>query len=103
MAEIEWPEPKIFKYLHNRIGLVVDFGQMGHHAGILSSVDHLVYGPGFLYCRGCNRQEGPENGPPTSRGLNGKAEPLFGPQTMDFATWTLTWLYPASRKHLNCV
>ena len=52
-------------------------------------------------CERCGTLEKPPD-PPTSRGLNGKAEPIFGTQTKDYALFLLSWLHTFARKHEWC-
>ncbi len=54
------------------------------------------------FCERCkdSREELPS--PPSSRGLNGKAEPLFAPGTPAHALHALTWLHAYGRKHEGC-
>lgn len=75
----------------------------------LRSSDPAVYvvvvGPtrAVAFCDRCGddaREELPP--PPSSRGLNGKAEPLFAPGTSAHALHALTWLHAYGRKHEAC-
>lgn len=39
---------------------------------------------------------------PTSRGLNGRGEPLFAPGSRAHAVFVLTWLHDFERRHESC-
>ena len=64
----------------------------------------IVVGPGraLAFCDRCedSREELPP--PPSSRGLDGKPEPLFAPGTPAHALYALTWLHAYGRRHEAC-
>lgn len=72
------------------------------YAGIRSIHPWIYYAEGNgAICERCVTKE-PAPDPPTSRGLNGKGEPLFGIQTTDYALFLLAWLHAFAGRHSIC-
>lgn len=71
-------------------------------AGVRSVHPWVFYAIGVgAVCERCSLIEKAPDAP-SSRGLNGKPEPLFGPQTKDYALFVLSWLNRFSAQHEAC-
>lgn len=96
-----WPPPKIVQAMQRGIRGV--FHAAGVDVAGLRSVHPWIYYADRCgaVCERCGTLEKAPDAP-SSRGLNGKPEPLFGPTTIDYALFMLSWLHAFAGRHSVC-
>lgn len=103
-APTMWPSVRIVHAMQRGLRAQLQ-NAMGMNLSGVRSLKSWVYYAVELEGAVCERCAILEKVPacPTSRGLNGKAEALFGPQTKDYALFLLSWLNGFARRHSECL